>query len=250
MPGGNIPAPNDSLKFKTPKTASRLKKRSSRLWGIIHVSSGNASIYFAEQSLTYLRFLGHYKPQGLKFTEADKGNLQQYIDSRSTIPLGTQARWFLQASEAIEYIHSKGVLHLDLRPENFLLYSQPNGETDLVLCDFGGSKYGDMYGGNLPDAGFYNPGLFHGEPSEAIDIFSLGSIFYNICSGHRPHQTREEDFLSYCRRVDNLFEREEFPPVDDLFAGSIIMKCWAGEYTTACLLLEDCRRLYTRSTMQ
>ncbi|KAF4975445.1 hypothetical protein FZEAL_7765 [Fusarium zealandicum] len=188
-----------------------------------------------------IEFLGHYHPQGLKFIEADKGDLQAYINkSFSAITLEDQVRWILQASEAIAYIHSKGIIHSDLRPENFLLFSRPDGRMDLRLCDFGGSKYGDLYGGNLPDAGFFDPR--HGlTPTPATDIFSLGSVFFTITYGHWPHWDNEEPPL-YQVKVDDLFSRGEFPPVDHI-TGPIINSCWKGKYATANLLLEDCRNL-------
>ena len=41
--------------------------------------------------------------------------------------------YFLQLIDAIQYINSKGISHLDIKLENMLL----NDEYDLKLCDFG-----------------------------------------------------------------------------------------------------------------
>lgn len=45
------------------------------------------------------------------------------------------ASWPLQATEAVKYIHSKGVIHGDLGSHNFLVQS----DGTLALADFGGS---------------------------------------------------------------------------------------------------------------
>ncbi|KAG7427706.1 putative serine/threonine-protein kinase [Fusarium oxysporum f. sp. raphani] len=191
-----------------------------------------------------VKFLGRSDPEGFKFAEADKGNLQQYIDSSfHTMTLEIQAAWCLQAAEAIAYLHSKDVIHSDLRPENFLLYSCPDGRIEIRLCDFGGSTYGERTGLNLPDSGFFDtrkPPI----PKPATDIFSLGSVFYTIMSGHWPHWADGEDLLAYRLRVDELFEKGEFPTVSNLFGDSVIQGCWNDQYVNANELLVDCRQVF------
>lgn len=148
----------------------------------------------------------------------------------------------LQAAEAIAYIHSKGVIHSDLRPENFLLHaSEDNKDPDLLLCDFGGSycKTSDSIidGKHLPDAGFFNP---RNEESTAdTDIFALASIFYTIMTGHWPYRSAGgrfasgDDMIAYMEMVDELFMNQEFPSVQDLVGGDIIRACWFEEIRDA-----------------
>ncbi|GAB0138420.1 hypothetical protein EsDP_00006655 [Epichloe bromicola] len=191
-----------------------------------------------------VKFLGQSDPEGFRFAEADKGNLQQYINNWfPTMTPEIQAAWCLQATEAIAYLHSKGVIHSDLRPENYLLYSCPDGRADIRLCDFGGSTYGKLVGLNIPDPGFFDP---RKAPSstEATDIFSLGSVFYTIMSGHWPHWVDGEDLFAYGCRVDELFEKGEFPMVSNLYGGSIIQGCWNDQYMTANDLLLECGQVF------
>ncbi|KAJ5111753.1 hypothetical protein NUU61_001383 [Penicillium alfredii] len=78
-------------------------------------------------------------PFGLLFTEASDGNLQNYIDQHhASIDMSLRFKWRTQAAEAIQFIYQKGVIHSDLRPENFLLHTVAGNEVDLLLCDFGG----------------------------------------------------------------------------------------------------------------
>lgn len=41
-----------------------------------------------------------------------------------------------QMARSIFYIHSKGIIHRDIKPDNFLM--KKNGR--IALCDFGSSK--------------------------------------------------------------------------------------------------------------
>lgn len=100
------------------------------------------------------RFLSIHEPQGLLFAEAEFGSLQSYIDDHFHSMSAKEKMVFrLQASEAIAFIHSQGVIHSDLRPDNFLVCSGRDGTRSLRLCDFGGSTYRDLDGDHLPDAG-------------------------------------------------------------------------------------------------
>ncbi|CAD0042947.1 unnamed protein product, partial [Aureobasidium pullulans] len=89
-----------------------------------------------------INFLGSSaEPVGLLFTEANCGDLQRYLDSNNGLIRDIfRLKWRLQAADAIAYLHSKGVIHSDLRPENFLLHIyNDNDGPELLLSDFGGS---------------------------------------------------------------------------------------------------------------
>lgn len=192
------------------------------------------------------RFLGacyDYDPRGLKFAEANQGSLQQYIDNRfHELRPGTQILWCLQAAEAIAYIHSKGVIHSDLRPANFVLHLQTSGRLNIYLCDFGGSTYKNLSGSQLPDPGFFDPRK-NWVSTEATDIFSLGSVFYTIMTGHWPHWVAGEERQAYMQRVDDLFSNSEFPSIDRLRGGPIIQGCWMDRYDKASCIVEDYQSL-------
>lgn len=167
--------------------------------------------------------------------------------------MSLRLKWRTQAAEAIQFIHSKGVIHSDLRPDNFLLHTVAGSALDLLLCDFGGSTNGEIDGGHLPDFGFSDPcGGCESTPS--TDIFSLGSIYYTIMTGHWPYRTASpfksmEEIVEYEEKVEKLFSTKTYPSVDELPAGVVIQRCWTGEYSNAKELIEDQHRRF-ESLMQ
>ncbi|KAF2453058.1 hypothetical protein BDY21DRAFT_404083 [Lineolata rhizophorae] len=66
-------------------------------------------------------YLGPQSP-GIILSEAPFGSLQAFVDTNT--PMSSSHGWKLceQAAEAVVHVHSKGVIHLDLRPENFLVH--------------------------------------------------------------------------------------------------------------------------------
>lgn len=173
------------------------------------------------------------------FAEASFGSLQRYLDENDSIPLIVQKRWCRQVIESVQYIHSQGVVHSDLRPDNFLVHATSPIAMDLWLCDFGGStcdKLG-LDGGHLPDPGFFDPsGPWLSTP--LTDIFSIGSILYTIVTGHWPYRTRQpfqsmEDTQEYAEYVDGCFRDRKFPDVQGLYSGKVIYGCWTNAFTSA-----------------
>lgn len=137
------------------------------------------------------------------------------------------------------YIHHQGVIHSDLRPDNFLVHATTPECLDLWLCDFGGSTCEELGldGKHLPDPGFFDPNS-KWVSTPATDIFSVGSILYTILTGHWPHRgpgpfKTAEEMESYDRLVDGLFGEGKFPDVKGLFGERVIWGCWTKEYTNA-----------------
>jgi serine/threonine protein kinase len=184
-------------------------------------------------------------------TEAKYGNLQAYIDSNNAaIDDSLRRKWVVQAVEAIVYLHGRGVIHSDLRPENYLVHATdgpPVGHPpslDLWLCDFGGSRC-DELGSNvnhLPDEPFFDPQM-PWTSTPATDIFSLGSIFYTILTGYWPYRegppplTMEEK-NAYETKVNEFFKAGVFPDVSHLSGGKVIKECWQHQHKTAENVLE------------
>lgn len=100
-------------------------------------------------------------------------------------------------------------------------------------------------GGISPILDIFNP-CYPPESTESTDIFSLGSIYYTIMTGHWPYKSPGpfkslDEMEIYQGLVDHLFASKKYPPVDGLEAGTVIQRCWTGEYSDLEALIEDQR---------
>lgn len=139
--------------------------------------------------------------------------------------IDTRHRWALQAAQALECLHSIGIIHLDVTPRNFLLDENLN----LQICDFAGSSFpGHTALTGAPGPRYQSRAWDRGHvPTQADDIFGLGSVLYFIMSGEEPYDHLNED------EVKSRFEKSDFPASDRLHHGEVIRNCWHGDFAAA-----------------
>jgi len=110
---------------------------------------------------------------------------------------------FTSISRAIDYAHQQGMIHRDIKPANILLdhrnrMHNPIGEP--VLTDFGiaklmGGTAGTLSGMWMGTPLYISPEQAQGHSgNERSDIYSLGIILYEICTGVQPF--RDENISS------------------------------------------------------
>ncbi|HEX3421461.1 MAG TPA: protein kinase, partial [Candidatus Udaeobacter sp.] len=120
---------------------------------------------------------------------AEKGSLHENLAS-----LGHEPRKCVQlmakVARAVEYAHSRGVLHRDIKPGNILL----NDRGEPLVSDFGLAK---MLDGNdltrslttFGTAGFIAPEQTSDAAADltpAADVYSLGAVLFNLLAGRPP----------------------------------------------------------------
>src|SRR5215472_9107227 len=121
---------------------------------------------------------------------AEKGSLQENAPSLHNAPR-TCVQLMTKVAGAVEYAHSRGVLHRDIKPGNILL----NDRGDPLVSDFGLAKLLD--GSNdltrslttFGTAGFIAPeqaGHAAVDFTPAADVYSLGAVLFNVLAGRPP----------------------------------------------------------------
>ncbi len=121
---------------------------------------------------------------------AEKGSLHENAASLRDEPRKC-VQLMAKVARAVEYAHSRGVLHRDLKPGNILL----NDRDEPLVSDFGLAKLLD--GNNdltrslttFGTAGYIAPEQAGGAAADftqAADVYSLGAVLFNVLAGRPP----------------------------------------------------------------
>ncbi|MCM8536573.1 MAG: protein kinase [Lentisphaeraceae bacterium] len=95
---------------------------------------------------------------------------------------------FLKICDAVAFAHSKGVLHLDLKPSNI----QVDEFGEVLVCDWGLAQNTDDLKSAIPGEVRGSPGfmapeqIVSGVLNQRSDIYSLGAMLYYILTSHIP----------------------------------------------------------------
>jgi calcium-dependent protein kinase len=98
------------------------------------------------------------------------------------------ARLTKQMLSAVRYLHSKGIIHRDLKLENFL-FSSKKADSELKMIDFGLSKhfrYGEVHHEAVGTPYTVAPEVISGSYDERCDIWAIGVIAFLLLSGDPP----------------------------------------------------------------
>ena len=119
-----------------------------------------------------------------------EGRLLRQIMDEGRIPHDRAIHIAVKMLDALEYIHSNGVVHRDLKPENIMVDAHDN----IKLMDFGIA--GDASARRLTYANFtatlgtpnyISPEQVKGKRGDGrSDIYSMGVILYEMLTGRQP----------------------------------------------------------------
>jgi len=117
------------------------------------------------------------------------GSLSDRI-RQGTMELRDVARILRQLGEALDYAHSRGILHRDVKPSNALMDEKGNAYlTDFGIAKIVGSGGLDLTGSGLIGTPFYmSPEQCRGERNltGASDLYALGVVLYEMVTGMTP----------------------------------------------------------------
>ena len=191
---------------------------------------------------------------------AQEGSLEGLMDgAEGGVEVEKAVGWMEEVAQALHYVHSKRMVHCDLKPANVLL----DDEGHVRVADFGNSRVLSESGGTLGT-------LFYMAPEQAVtptvegplqpdprwDIYALGCTMYSLLSDKVPH-SEIGDKLEMAPGVEERLrlyrDAIQTQPVPDLLAltkgrvdkdlSAIVAKCMhpdpALRYSTVDQILAD-----------
>ncbi|MCS6960887.1 MAG: serine/threonine protein kinase [Deltaproteobacteria bacterium] len=118
-------------------------------------------------------------------------SLRSYLSKVRSIPLNLILKFLIQITDGLSEIHKAGVIHRDLKPANIILTEN----LDCKIADFGIANLltsnpleldHRVYG----SFGYVAPEIWLGKkPDFKSDLYSLGVIAYELCSGSCPFES-------------------------------------------------------------
>ncbi|CAI2362159.1 unnamed protein product [Moneuplotes crassus] len=115
------------------------------------------------------------------------GDLLTYVRKRRRLKESLAKYLFLQIIDGLRYMHSKGILHRDVKLDNILL-----DETGKVkICDFGVSRFakpGQLMTEQCGTPAYIAPEILRGRgyTDFGIDVWSAGVVLYAMLYGSVP----------------------------------------------------------------
>ncbi|MBI3858324.1 MAG: protein kinase, partial [Planctomycetes bacterium] len=119
----------------------------------------------------------------------------EYIDGRSLagqkLPAPKAAAILIQVTRAVEYAHSKGIIHRDIKPHNIMI----DKDEKAYVMDFGlaksleGNSHITMSGTVVGTPSYMAPAQAAGKIApvgKQSDVYSIGAVLYEMLTGLPP----------------------------------------------------------------
>jgi serine/threonine-protein kinase len=132
----------------------------------------------------------------------DGTNIQKWIGANGPVPPRLAIEISIQALMGLDHLHSMGLIHRDISPENIMLSQDHHGKLLVKVIDFGIAKQlAEGEGGQgLTQTGMFLGKLKYASPEQAgflkegehldprSDLYSYGIVMYEMLAGRAPFQ--------------------------------------------------------------
>lgn len=153
-----------------------------------------------------------------------------FEENKSRVDLGTVMKIGLMMIDGLEEIHNVGVIHRDIKPNNFMFgRREDDDDTKLYIIDYGLSKYwrdpktgvhiSHKQGRSMIGTARYASINIHDgiEPSRRDDLESMGYVLVYLAKGRLPWQGLPKRKRG--STVDEIRDKKRSTTVDDLCSG-------------------------------
>ncbi len=130
----------------------------------------------------------------------DGGSLQDRIDDIHRLPIKQVLSVSRDVLSALNFAHTKGIVHRDVKPANILLGRGGHA----FITDFGtalllGKNRTTQYGKTIGTPEYMSPEQIKGGQNQLdhrTDVYSYGCVLYEMFTGCPPYGARDEDELN------------------------------------------------------
>ncbi|KAF9682055.1 hypothetical protein SADUNF_Sadunf05G0068500 [Salix dunnii] len=149
----------------------------------------------------------------------------RYLDHRKRLLIA------MDAAFGMEYLHSKNIVHFDLKCDNLLVNLKDPQRPICKVGDFGLSKIKRntlVSGGVRGTLPWMAPELLNGSSnkvSEKVDVFSFGIVLWEILTGEEPYANMH--YGAIIGGIVNNTLRPTIPSYCDSEWGILMEQCWA-----------------------
>ncbi|KAL0862713.1 hypothetical protein Bca101_041831 [Brassica carinata] len=180
------------------------------------------------------------------------GSLRHVLLSNRQIDRRKRLIIAMDAAFGMEYLHSKNVVHFDLKCDNLLVNLKDPARPICKVGDFGLSKIKRntlVSGGVRGTLPWMAPELLSGSSSkvsEKVDVFSFGIVLWEILTGEEPYANMH--YGAIIGGIVNNTLRPTVPSYCDPEWRMLMEQCWAPDPFVRPSFPEIARRLRTMSS--
>src|SRR5690606_17193414 len=134
--------------------------------------------------------------------EALRGEtLGDYLKREEAMPVDLAVFLIREAALALASVHTAGVVHRDIKPDNLFLVGEIGRPQSLKVLDFGMARLSDeIYDENstsiLGTVQYMAPEQILVEPVDArTDGYALGVVLFRMLTGHLPFDAQSKNDL-------------------------------------------------------
>lgn len=152
------------------------------------------------------------------------GSLRAFLRKSGSVSMKTTVSMALDVALGMEYLHSQGVVHRDLKSENLVL----TDNLRLKLTDFGVGCLETECDVRRDDTGTFRwmaPEMIsHQHYSKKVDVYSFGIVLWELVTGLLPFQNMTPVQVAYAVVNKNL--RPPIPDKCPLTLRNLMEQCW------------------------
>ena len=144
----------------------------------------------------------------------DGQSLSLYLEENAPLPLSQVYAIGEQIMDAVQYAHDRGIIHRDIKPDNIMI----DAFDKVYLTDFGIAQMTAVPGltqshTTIGTPLFMAPEQMRSQPiTLAVDIYSLGMLFYFMVTNHYPYDSDTPASLMTLKLTEPPIPPSDFVP--------------------------------------